>query len=105
MTKRYDNHGFEIKENDRFIPSTNEIDYGCINVIVTDIDWEVDEEDSTIPPEEAVICLSDLVYEYGLLDFDDAMDMATAINEWLSDNAGYLVNNYNYKFDHERKQK
>lgn len=98
----------EIADEITTKPSRCEIDYDCINVNVTDIEWDTEDgmEDSTEEelglPKEVNIPFGILVDDYALENFGNQLEVQEAISDYLTDTYQFCVNGYSFEFDHKR---
>lgn len=102
-----DEPNIKLEDGRVFLPCELEITYDSININVTNIEWDTEDGmDGELPelPNTLTIPLTDLIYDYGLSDFADKMDVCDSINNYLSDKLNFCVLNYNYEYDHKLKE-
>lgn len=89
-------------------PSRCEINYECIAVKVSNIEWDTEDglEDTTEEelglPKEVNIPFDVLVDVYNLENFGSELEVQQVISEYLTDEYQFCVNGYSYEFDHNR---
>lgn len=89
-------------------PSKCEINYECIAVEVSNIEWDTEDglEDTTEEelglPKEVNIPFDVLVDVYNLENFGSELEVQQVISDYLTDEYQFCVNGYSYEFDHKR---
>lgn len=63
-----------------------------LNFLITNIDWETDDEEIDLPTE-VTVSQEDASIE----DINDMNEIEERLNNYLSNTYGYLVNGYSYE--------